>query len=201
ELSAQLSQVITEGAEESQSDAFLEYESSLDSLSEAETELGPREGVDLHGSSSNVEQQSRAGSRSSSPNPGADSSQLQAAITGGTLCDESMNRSVAVLPIGAVRSNPAKTAYNVFYQYLDTSRLHITNADEGLGPAFMTSVMDPICEIQTFGAMLDALSVEYGPTKFVIAQLFYRPTDNMEETEAMAMDAVFAKEYKAAFNK
>ncbi|KAJ3221743.1 hypothetical protein HDU78_000315 [Chytriomyces hyalinus] len=74
----------------------------------------------------------------------------------------------------AVRSNPAKTAYDAFYQYLDRRRLHITNADEGLGPAFMTSVMDPVREIQT-------------------------PTDSVEETAAM--DAVFAKEYKAAFDK
>ncbi|KAJ3224262.1 hypothetical protein HDU78_011026 [Chytriomyces hyalinus] len=54
-------------------------------------------------------------------------------------------------------------------------------------------------QLQTCTPTLDALSREYGPTMFVIAQLFYRPTDKVEEMEAM--DAVFAKEYKAAFNK
>ncbi|KAJ3224037.1 hypothetical protein HDU78_011114, partial [Chytriomyces hyalinus] len=171
----------------------------LDSLSEAETELGPREGVDLHGSSSNVEQQSRVGSRSSTPDQGASSSQLQAAITGGTLRDENLNRSVTLLSVGAVRSNPAETAFDAFYKYLDANRQQITNADEGLGPAFMTSVMKPIDQMQIFGAMLHALSGEYGPTMFIIAQLFYQLTYNVEETAAM--DAVFAQEYKAAFVK
>ncbi|KAJ3234577.1 hypothetical protein HDU77_000393 [Chytriomyces hyalinus] len=200
-----LNRVVTEGADESQLDAFLDYESSdVDSLSEAETELGPREGVDLHDSSSNVERQSRAGSRSSSPDQGAGLSQLQATITGGMLRDESMNRSVALLPMEAVRSNPAETAYDAFYKYLDANRQQITNADDGLGPAFMTSVMKPIDQMKVFGSTLHALSGEYGPTMFIIAQLFYRtfirkPTDNVEETAAM--DAVFAKEYKAAFEK
>ncbi|KAJ3377616.1 hypothetical protein HDU80_003197, partial [Chytriomyces hyalinus] len=110
--------------------------------------------------------------------------------------------AVALLSVGAVRANPAKNAYDAFYKFLDEHRLALTNPDEGLGPAFMTAVIEPVCQIKAVGSMLVGLLDDYALTTFIIAQLFYRtfilkPTNNVGETERM--DAVFVAEYKTAF--
>ncbi|KAJ3221463.1 hypothetical protein HDU78_000446, partial [Chytriomyces hyalinus] len=97
---------------------------------------------------------------------------LGAPLTGGPLKPRQSSASLD-MQVSGMYADPEKTAFDVFCQYLEVSRSHMVNAEEGLAVAFQSVVMDPVEKLGKFGSELKTLATDYGPAMFVLSQLFY----------------------------
>ncbi|KAJ3378845.1 hypothetical protein HDU80_002672, partial [Chytriomyces hyalinus] len=97
---------------------------------------------------------------------------LGAPLTGGPLKPRQSSGSLD-LQVSGLFSDPEKTAFNIFYKFLDVGQSHVVDADAGLAVAFQSVVMDPVDRMGKLGDKLVKLAGEYGPAMFYLSQLFY----------------------------
>ncbi|KAJ3377076.1 hypothetical protein HDU80_003485 [Chytriomyces hyalinus] len=96
--------------------------------------------------------------------------QLGAPLTGGPLKPRQSSASLD-MQVSGMYADPEKTAFDVFCQYLEVSRSHLVNAEDGLAVAFQSVVMDPVDKLGKFGSELQTLASDYGPAMVYIEGL------------------------------
>ncbi|KAJ3235220.1 hypothetical protein HDU77_000287, partial [Chytriomyces hyalinus] len=127
---------------------------------------------------------------------------LGAPLTGGPLKPRQSSGSLD-LQVSGLFLDPKKTAFDVFYKFLEVGESHVVDAEAGLAVAFQSVVMDPVERMYKLGDELVNLAGEYGPAMFYLSQLFYCVyieglTDKTEEINKRNQQ--FSDDYVQLFN-